>query len=446
MLKITSKLNAFIKLTMLFLIIGISFAAPISIVFMLAVLLIILIAFFLEQPRDIEIARNKTRDMVHTDNVVDIEVKIRINDGVGLVQVVDMLPNEFELVSGNNIKLIWKFFSKVEVSLIYSVKPLSTGHYPLNRFSFETYHFMDLKTPLTGILTDRQIIEVRPKLLEIKKIRDVSTKSKIPLPAGAVTKMGIPTLDFRELRLYNHGDSFKYINWKATARNTSNHSGVPIVNEYEKEGKKTVWLFLDLSSIMRYGVNIKNAFQCALEAVNGLTDYYLKQNCLVAFCTFNGSKIFIYPGAGQKQYHRILKGILQLRTREKEGDINAENIPKPSSLRETVVKHKNYFHGNNPLCIIVSRLTKVNNEKLSSGIREMLKYTSTSKKLFSVMVVNISGYNLAAVSLAERTAAEILKKRDQYYAAQIKKRIIWIDWDPTVCSFTTALLKQVVKR
>jgi len=446
MIKLTGKLKTFIKLTLLFLIIGIGFAAPIFIILMVAMLLLILIAFFLELPRDITITRNKARDMVSIGNIVNIEVNVTIKNGIGSVLVVDILPNEFELVSGSNIKLIWKLFGKVQEKLTYSVKPLSTGHYPLNRFSFEAYHFMDLKAPFISTITDSHVIEVRPQLLEIKKIRDVSTKSKIPLPAGAIAKMGIPTLDFRELRLYTRGDSFKFINWKATARNASKNTGVPVINEYEKEGKKTVWLFLDLSSIMQFGVNIKNTFQCALESVNGLTDYYLKQNCLVAFCTFNGTRHFIYPGAGQKQYHRILKGMLQLKTRGREFDLKATDDPKPSSLRETVVKHRYYMQGNNPLCVIVSRITKGNHDKIASGIREMLKYTTTTKNRFSVMVVNISGYDLAAVSPTETSAAEILKVRDQYYAAKIKKRIIWIDWDPSVCSFTTALLKQVVKR
>ncbi len=446
MIKLTGKLNAFIKLTLFFLIIGISFAGPILIILMLAVLMIVIIAFYLDQPRNISITRSKKRDMVSVGDIIDVTIDIKINSGIGSILVADLLPNEFELVSGSNIKIIWKSFSKIEETLSYSVTPLSTGHYELNRFSYEAYHFMDLKAPITDTITDSHIIEVRPKLLEIKKIRDVSTKSKIPLPAGAIAKMGIPTLDFRELRLYNRGDPFKYINWKATARNAGRNSGLPIVNEYEKEGKKTVWLFLDLSSIMLFGANIKNAFQCALETVNGLTDYYLKQNCLVALCTFNGTKLFVYPGAGQKQNYKILKELLQLKAREKEIDINRESDLNPASLRETVIKHKNYLHGSNPLCIIVTRLTKGNYAKLSSGIKEMLKYTTTAKKRFSIMVVNISGYDLAAVSNAEKAAAELLTNMDQYYASLIKKRILWVDWNPSICNFTTALLRQVVKR
>lgn len=111
-----------------------------------------------------------------------------------------------------------------------------------------------------------------------------------------------------------------------------------------------------------------------------------------------------------------------------------------------MIKHKKYLSGSRPLCIVVTRLTKGYSVQLSGGIKEMLKYTGVIKERYSVMVINISGYDLAAVSPTEKTAADILKARDQYYAAKIRKGIVWVDWNPARYSFTTALLRQVVKR
>jgi len=42
----------------------------------------------------------------------------------------------------------------------------------------------------------------------------------------------------------------------------------PVVNEFEKEGKKSVWIFLDTSKIMSFGSNIKNVKEYSVEAVN----------------------------------------------------------------------------------------------------------------------------------------------------------------------------------
>jgi len=58
-----------------------------------------------------------------------------------------------------------------------------------------------------------------------------------------------------------------------------------VVNEFEKEGKKSVWIFLDTSKIMSFGSNIKNVKEYSVEAVNSLSDYYIKHNCSVAFHT-----------------------------------------------------------------------------------------------------------------------------------------------------------------
>jgi len=64
---------------------------------------------------------------------------------------------------------------------------------------------------------------------------------------GSFGKHGNDNQEFKELRLYSPGDPFKAINWKVTSRNLVRGSIWPVVNEFEKEGKKSVWIFLDTS-------------------------------------------------------------------------------------------------------------------------------------------------------------------------------------------------------
>ncbi len=454
MLNITSTLNHLIKVTIFFILMGILFADRVFIMLSQVIILFILLGLLLDQPREIKVNRIYTGEVILTNEIFTIDIDYEINRGLGIVALVDELPGELELIEGTNFKLIWKGLRPKKETMQYRVRSTTAGLYHLNKLAYETYHFLNLKAPIEKKVPGIQKIEIRPRLLEIKKIRDVSTKSKIPLPLGAMAKMGIPTLEFRELRQYQRGDPFKYINWKATARNTGSVSERPLVNEYEKEGKKTVWLFLDRSPSMYFGANVKNAFECALETVNGLADYYLKQDCRVALCTFNGASLLIYPAAGKRQYHKILQELLQFKNREEDfanENIEDESEEKPSAskraaLRETVVKYKGYLYGSNPLCVVITRLTRENTSALSDGIKELMKYTGISKDRYSIMVANISGYDLAAVTYPEKMAAEILKKRDQHYSIPLKKGIAWIDWNPSRYSFTTAMLRQVVKR
>ncbi len=458
MLKITTNLNSFIYLITIILIMGIIFASRIFIMLGLLPLLFVLICLLVNHPREVTAKRRVPGGILLTGDILAIDLDVNINRGIGMVALVDILPGEFELVEGSNYKLIWKGLRPQKETIHYRVRTTTAGLYYLNIIAYETYHCANMKAPIEGTITAEQKLEIRPRILEIKKIRDVSTKSKIPLPLGAIAKMGIPTLEFRELRQYQRGDPFKYINWKATARSTGGTFESPLVNEYEKEGKKTVWLFLDHSPDMNFGANIKNAFECALEAVNGLADYYLKHDCRVALCSFNGGGLFVYPAAGKRQYYKLLREMMQFKTIEKANTEESKNETegqvyksptsnsKGKALRDTVVKYKGYLYGSNPLCIVVTRLTRESAEALSSGIKEMMKYTPVRKERYSVMVINISGYDLGAVTSAEKMAAEILKKRNHYYSIPLKKGISWVDWNPARYSFTTALLRQVLQR
>ena len=90
-----------------------------------------------------------------------------------------------------------------------------------------------------------------------------------PFPVIDVAKIGVATTDFREIRNYVYGDPVKNINWKATARCTSPQAW-PLTNEYEVEGKKTVWIFQDASRFLEVGTDIENAFEYCLEAANSV--------------------------------------------------------------------------------------------------------------------------------------------------------------------------------
>ncbi len=456
MLKITPLLNNLITLSIVLLLLGIIFVNRVLIMLSLTPLLFMLLALLVGVPREITIKKLYPQEILLAGDSFTIEISIEIKRGLGTIVVFDLLPGEFELREGSNLKLLWKGFRPLKTTLRYRVRSTTAGYYQLNKPACEAYHFLHLKAPVNKAVSASQKIEIRPRVLEIKKIRDVTTKSKIPLPLGAVAKMGLPTLEFREMRQYQRGDPYKFINWKATARNTGGAYAAPLVNEYEKEGKKTVWLFLDHSSAMYFGANVQNVFESALEAVNGFVDYYTKYDCRIALCTFNGAPFFIYPAAGKRQYYKILQELLRLKTRENDsskerGEENGAEPEKPqtgkrATLRETVIRYKGYLYGNNPLCIVVTRINRENTSALDEGIRELMKYTSIRKESYSVMVVNIDGYDLAASTPSEKVAAEILRKRDRINTGGLKRGITWIDWNPTRSSFTTTLLRQVVRR
>ena len=403
--------------------------------------------FQYKQPVGVVIKRTRLNDTIFPGEVFVNTIEISVNSGIGVVIISDRLPSNFELVDGSNIKILWKGLKPRKDKILYSIKCTAIGTYHFDSISWESRHFLHFRESVEEIVAAEQILEVKPRILDLKKLRNTTATSRIPLPLGALSKMGIPTLEFKELRQYNPGDPFKFINWKATARNICRGNIQPIINEYEKEGRKAVWIFLDNSEAMQFGTNIKNVIDCSLEAVNGLADYYLKQNNSVALCTYNCGGHFIFPGTGKRQYYKILKCILKLN--EVVGKPKAAGgkfITQTLSLKETVIRHKRYISGGRPLCIIVTRLTGNNIDEFTAGIKEMSKYTGIIRGKLSVMVINISGYGLLPVKRTDSISTEFLESRDSFIARKIKNGVIWVDWNPAKSSFTKALLEQVVKR
>lgn len=446
-MKLTSTFVIIVKMFSLFLLLGIILANTVFISISIPVILLVLFGMFIKQPTGIIIKRVKTNDTIFSEEVFSNTIEISVNSGIGIVIICDKLPANFELVDGSNIKILWKGFKPKAEKIFYSIKCKAVGTYQLDCISLESRHFLHLREPIDETIADEQILEVKPRILDLKKLRNTTAASRIPLPLGAVSKIGIPTLEFKELKQYNPGDPFKYINWKATARNVCRGSTQPIINEYEKEGRKAVWIFLDNSDVMQFGTNIKNATNCSLEAVNGLADYYIKQNNIVALCTYNHADHFIYPGAGKKQYIKILKCILKMNVVVNKPKAPDEKTNFPAlSLKDAIIRYKGYISGSRPLCVIVTRFTKDSANGLFEGIKEMSKYTGIVHGKLSIMVINISGYNLLSVEQAEGIGAKFLESRNNFLTCKIKSGVIWVDWDSAKSSFTKALLEQVVKR
>jgi uncharacterized protein (DUF58 family) len=429
-----------IKLFCWVLLIGVFFANTVVIMLSFIPFMVAAIGLLTKQPSKITIERSYSRERVFSGEAIEICLDIEAQEGMGIIEVCEILPRHFEVIEGSNYKIFWKGMGTVKYRLVYKLRCTTSGTYHIGNTAIKVYHCIYGHVH-SSMERNPKIIEVNPRLFDTTKAKSISNFSKIPMPLGNISNMGMSTLEFKEIRQYSYGDSFKFINWKATARNLNKGGNLPIVNDYEKEGKKSVWIYLNVSKSMGMGSNIKNSLESGLEAVNSLVDFYLKQNAFVAFGTYNDMHEFIYPGSGQKHYIKILKTILRCSS-----NIGAarKSGNKPISLKEAVICNKKYMSGSEPLFIIVTRYYDKFYDSLIEGIDEMSKYASYRKGVFKIMIVNIIGYGMAANSDLEKLSAELQHLKDYKNIQRLRKKCIWIDWDPSQTSFSKALMSQVV--
>jgi uncharacterized protein (DUF58 family) len=116
---------------------------------------------------------------------------------------------------------------------------------------------------------------------------------------------GPRTDEFREIREWRQGDPLKAVNWRATARASSDDNLVLLVNDYEPEGKKSVWIFLDTSEATRRGTSARTLLDSLVEGTLAAADHFLARGHRVGLATYGGNPTLVYPDHGQEQYRRL---------------------------------------------------------------------------------------------------------------------------------------------
>ncbi len=427
--------------TFLFLILaGFLLANNILIAVSIIPLCLMAVGYFVEVPKGISVSKSISKNRACVGELLNISLEVFIESGFGPLIICDALHGSFELVEGSNFHIVWKGFAPKSISANYKIRGNASGTYSLNATKWRSKHpVCDYSE--NGICQNDISLQIVPRLLELNKIRGLSAKCRVPMPQGALSTLGMTTHEFKEVRMYYPGDPFKSINWKVTSRNLFRGKIHPVVNEFEREGKKSVYIFLDTSQTMNYGTKSKNVIEYSIEAVNGFADHYLGQNCMVALISFGNKEIVVPAGAGKRQYHRILRELMKVRDNT-DSKITAKKKVPP--LNEIIYSNREHFIGVRPLFVVVTRFCGSNSETLKKAIEDMSKYTMRNGNLPSIMMINIIGYEMKIKKDTERQAANVIESFVNVMTKELRNRCIWIDWNPARESLTGALLKQAV--
>jgi len=355
--------------------------------------------------------------------------------GAGAIAVAQQLPANFEVLEGNNFGLFWKGRGERRFSLTCEVRCTKRGSYSMPPVQWEAQHSLDLLPPTRGESGSRAYMSVSPRILDVRRIRGIPSVAHNPFPELDVAKVGLPTTDFREIRKYVYGDPIKTINWKATARQERRGISWPLVNEYEPEGKKTVWVFLDGSSYMMVGTATENVLEYAVEAASAVALYYLDRGYRVGMYVYNGVDKLFYPDSGRKQYFRFSRELIGL---------------KPAQvfdqLPQAIQRCRSYILGYNPLCVVITRLDTRYAHQVEEGVKKILALRSGwRRRVLPVMVVSIAGYDTVAPEGPYEQSAGHLLRLGTRPAVDSLHRLgaSVLEWNPRKEGFATALLRQV---
>ncbi|MFW6109243.1 MAG: DUF58 domain-containing protein [archaeon] len=387
--------------------------------------------------------------IAYVDDELEITHRVIVEKGVGLITLGQDLPPHFKLVDGNNLQAYWVQEPEQVLELRYKLKCTRRGVYQISTLHWETRHPLQLKPTDKGTFPEETELIVKPRSFTAKRIRQQKIFTKIPMPAESRVRIGVPTTTFKELREYNTGDPYKTINWKATARRLMTPNSKPTVNEYEREGRRVVFIFLDTSEALSLGTSLKNSFEYAVQATLGLSEFYLSRQCMVGLCLFNSEEkeskediyenlknVYLFPETGKIQQYRIHRLLL-----DTEVDVTENSIFEAADMM------KGHIRGTNPLFIIVTRLTDENKENIVKGMNELRKYSRKNRNMKNIMIINVSGYSLSIKKRGDKTASRLLQYYEKAQLNTLRRLgVTAINWDPSQHSITEVLLKQVRQR
>ena len=136
---------------------------------------------------------------------------------------------------------------------------------------------------------------------------------------------------FSEVRQYQYGDDVRAIDWNVTARNNDTY-----IKVFEEERELTMMLIIDISGSNFFGSKsiFKNEYVTELAAT--LAFSATKNNDKVGLILFSDNvELYIPPKKGKSHVLRIIRELLEFKSKSKKTDINV-----PLKFVSNILKNK----------------------------------------------------------------------------------------------------------
>lgn len=202
------------------------------------------------------------------------------------------------VAAGTQVEITTKVRPHIAGYQLFHGAALTLGD-PLGLFDVEAY----FPNPIS--------VKVFPRSLSTRHHGTRPTTHALPEAAGLhqVRRRGHAG-ELRELREHMHGDSFKFIAWKATARRRR-----LMVRDIDSEIVATQVMLVDVGASMRVGALGTTALDWAIEAAAAMTRAAAVAGDRVGLCTFDTRRVVdLAPAAGHSHWLALVDRLLDARS------------------------------------------------------------------------------------------------------------------------------------
>ena len=404
------------------------------------VLVTVFVATALPPPSSIALERRVSKLTCWVGETLDVRREISSSQGIGPIFVHDELPPEAEVVSGSNLRVVWKWPGRLDANISYQVRFPKRGLYQLPESSWESQSPLSADNGHSGVGGEEFELSVVPRIRNVTRLNEVRAVRRFGRYQDDLAKTGVMTDEFKEIRPYQPGDPIKRINWKASAR-TAGVSNIPLVNEWEPETKRAVWIFLDTANYMDVGIPLSNPLESTVEASGTLAQYYLSRGSTLGAYAYNsagGAGELLAPEAGMRQFNQLMQMLAGLRSGPAEQD-----------LLQAVERCKGFLYRIRPDFFVITRLDvyyprpgeeTTTLDRFMSAISRLISLKSRSKRTSRVRVVHVEPEEAREVS----SGLGLAQWEARHVGREIRRRgASVIEWQPAREDFTSLLVRHI---
>lgn len=404
------------------------------------VLVSALLSTALPPPSGIVVTRSLAKVACWVGDTLTVERRLTARSGIGAIFVHDELPPEARVVSGSNLRVVWKWPGSHAADISYEVQFSKRGVFALEETGWESRAPFGVNQGASGSCGPVYQVSVVPRIRSITRLNAVRAVGRSGRYLGDFARTGAATDEFRELRPYQPGDPFKRINWKASARGIRTDN-LPLVNDVEPESKKGVWIFLDMADYMDVGVPLSNPLENTVEASGALAQYYLAQGSTLgayAYNSYDGRGELLTPEAGKRQFNRLIQMLAGLRPGPPEED-----------LLQAVERCKSFLFRLQPHVFIITRLdvhylrpgeAAGSFDRFRTAVTRLVSLETLSGKHRPVRVVHVDPQESSETS----QGLGLARWETRFVARALRDAgASVIEWEPAREEFTSVLVRHV---
>ncbi|MEK6975772.1 MAG: DUF58 domain-containing protein [Candidatus Thermoplasmatota archaeon] len=348
----------------------------------------------------------------------DVEIRVRLRvAGRGPLQVNVKLPDSYRVVRGRNVLHTWVSGRRDEV-MTFTAACDKRGVHELGPIEAEAPSAWLLGGPRPIAVDTRLEVRVEPPVSRLRRWPETRTRARRGLADFDLTPSGLVTTNFQDIRQYVRGDPHRSINWKASARRTSGTDDLRLlVNDYEREGRRQVWVFLDARPDL-VGTSLDNALERRIEAALAIANIHIKRGFGVGFTLYNQDlQGTPYADASGRQSRRILELVAAL---------PHPVASSPASLAEAVLGVRGRLHRARTVAYVVTTLQGGEEE----GLRHLRRLLARRRGPLPIAVIHIDPSGLLPDAQRNDLGRTLAILQRPHLEAVRRLGVRAVRWDP----------------